>query len=56
MRDIHNSFPSDLPQKASNSVGNLFHMAGQVGRAVGSLVTVMTDDEGSGDDNPIDLK
>jgi hypothetical protein len=35
----------------TNNVGNLFHMAGQVGKAVGTLVTVMTDDEGSGDDS-----
>ena len=26
-------------------MGTLFNMAGQVGKAVGSLVTVMTDDE-----------
>lgn len=31
----------------ANNVGNLFHMAGQVGKAVGTLVTVMTDEEGS---------
>ena len=31
-------------------MGNLFHMAGQVGKAVGTLVTVMTDEEGSGSD------
>lgn len=30
----------------ANNVGNLFHMAGQVGKAVGTLVTVMTDEEG----------
>ena len=30
----------------SNNVGELFNMAGQVGKAVGSLVTVMTDDNG----------
>lgn len=35
----------------ANNVGNLFHMAGQVGKAVGTLVTVMTDDEGSGTDD-----
>lgn len=29
-----------------NNVGELFNMAGQVGKAVGSLVTVMTDDNG----------
>lgn len=29
----------------ANNVGNLFHMAGQVGKAVGSLVTVMTDED-----------
>lgn len=33
---------------ASNSVGNLFHMAGQVGKAVGTLVTVMTDEDENG--------
>lgn len=26
-------------------MGDLFHMAGHVGKAVGTLVTVMTDDE-----------
>ncbi|XP_067674722.1 dystrophin-like isoform X3 [Haliotis asinina] len=31
--------------KGANNVGNLFHMAGQVGKAVGSLVTVMTDED-----------
>ena len=31
-------------------MGNLFHSAGQIGKAVGSLVTVMTeDDETEGD-------
>ena len=35
----------------ANNVGNLFQMAGQVGKAVGTLVTVMTDDEGSGSDD-----
>lgn len=37
----------------SARVGNLLHMAGNVGKAVGTLVTVMTDDEdasGSDDD------
>lgn len=28
----------------NSSVGNLFHSAGQIGKAVGSLVTVMTED------------
>lgn len=32
-------------------VSDLFNMAGQVGKAMGTLVTVMTDDEGSGDDD-----
>ena len=30
----------------SNNVGELFNMAGQVGKAVGTLVTVMTDENG----------
>lgn len=37
----------------SARVGNLLHMAGNLGKAVGTLVTVMTDDEdvsGSDDD------
>ena len=34
----------------TNSVGNLFKMAGQVGNAMGTLVNVMTDEEGSGDE------
>ena len=36
---------------ATNNVGNLFNMAGQVGKVMGTLVNVMTDDEGSGDDD-----
>ncbi|KAL8624974.1 hypothetical protein ACOMHN_039861 [Nucella lapillus] len=39
---------ADKPRAAGN-VGELFHMAGEVGQAVGSLVTVMTDeDSGAG--------
>lgn len=34
-----------LPGVAGD-VGELFHIAGEVGQAVGSLVTVMTDDNG----------
>jgi len=49
MKEIQNSFPSEQP-RGNKNVGNLFHMAGQVGKAVGTLVTVMTDDEGSGSD------
>lgn len=30
--------------QSTNSIGSLFHMAGQVGKAVGQLVNVMTDD------------
>lgn len=30
----------------AGNVGELFHIAGEVGQAVGSLVTVMTDQEG----------
>jgi hypothetical protein len=30
-------------------------MAGQVGKAVGTLVTVMTDEEGSGSDEELQL-
>ena len=40
----------------TSNVGNLFHMAGQVGKAVGTLVTVMTDEEGSGSDDELDLR
>ncbi|XP_076466610.1 dystrophin-like isoform X3 [Babylonia areolata] len=36
---------ADKPRTAGN-VGELFHMAGEVGQAVGSLVTVMTDEDG----------
>lgn len=50
MKEIHNSFP-EPNTRSSNSVGNLFSMAGQIGRAVGTLVTVMTDEEGSGSDD-----
>ncbi|XP_052832324.1 dystrophin isoform X2 [Octopus bimaculoides] len=38
--------PPTYEARSSNSVGNLFHMAGQVGKAVGTLVTVMTDEDG----------
>ncbi|ESO83438.1 hypothetical protein LOTGIDRAFT_169302 [Lottia gigantea] len=39
--------PSNSTAAGSKNVGNLFHMAGQVGKAVGSLVTVMTDEDGN---------
>ncbi|XP_043928331.1 dystrophin isoform X3 [Protopterus annectens] len=41
MEQLNNSFPSTR----GNNVGNLFHMADDLGRAMESLVTVMTDDE-----------
>lgn len=51
MKEIQHSFPPETPPKGgANNVGNLFHMAGQVGKAVGTLVTVMTDEELSGDE------
>ncbi|KAG1690744.1 Dystrophin [Nymphon striatum] len=34
----------------ANNVGNLLHMADNLGKAVGTLVNVMTDEEGSGSD------
>jgi len=40
--------PPSYEPRSSNSVGNLFHMAGQVGKAVGTLVTVMTDEDENG--------
>lgn len=40
--------PPNYEPRSSNSVGNLFHMAGQVGKAVGTLVTVMTDEDENG--------
>jgi len=51
MREIQQSFPPE-GHKGGNNVGTLFNMAGQVGKAVGSLVTVMTDDEGDDDIPP----
>ncbi|XP_070191463.1 dystrophin-like isoform X2 [Littorina saxatilis] len=33
--------------RPAGNVGQLFHMAGEVGQAVGSLVTVMTDEDGT---------
>ncbi|KAK2162353.1 hypothetical protein LSH36_100g10023 [Paralvinella palmiformis] len=52
MKEIQDTFPPDSQaSRGSSNVGNLFHMAGQVGKAVGTLVTVMTDEEGSGDDD-----
>lgn len=39
----------------SSNVGCLFQMAGEVGRAMGTLVTFITDDEGSGFSDEDDL-
>ncbi|XP_041352153.1 dystrophin-like isoform X2 [Gigantopelta aegis] len=52
-----NSFSVDRT-KGPNNVGNLFHLAGQVGKEVGTLVTVMTNEDGvanpeDGKDKPI---
>ncbi|XP_064628408.1 dystrophin-like isoform X4 [Lineus longissimus] len=58
MKELDDSFPIDPTPKSrlgSTNVGNLFHMAGQVGKAVGTLVTVMTDEEGSGSDDDLQL-
>eukprot|EP00062_Callorhinchus_milii_P019591 gi/632974303/ref/XP_007903601.1/ PREDICTED: dystrophin-like isoform X1 [Callorhinchus milii] len=41
MEQLNNSFPSSR----SNNVGNLFHVVDDLGRAMETLVTVMTDDE-----------
>ncbi|XP_015219666.1 dystrophin isoform X7 [Lepisosteus oculatus] len=41
MEQLNNSFPTNQ----GNNVGSLFHMADDLGRAMRSLVTVMTDDE-----------
>ncbi|XP_069060860.1 dystrophin isoform X8 [Pleurodeles waltl] len=41
MEQLNNSFPSTR----GNNVGHLFHMADDLGRAMETLVTVMTDDE-----------
>nr|XP_005995015.2 PREDICTED: dystrophin isoform X4 [Latimeria chalumnae] len=41
MEQLNNSFPSTR----GNNVGSLFHMADDLGRAMETLVTVMTDDE-----------
>ncbi|KAM9319377.1 dystrophin isoform 2-T2 [Gastrophryne carolinensis] len=41
MEQLNNSFPT----ARGNHVGNLFHMADDLGRAMETLVTVMTDDE-----------
>ncbi|XP_075056397.1 dystrophin isoform X4 [Mixophyes fleayi] len=41
MEQLNNSFPT----ARGNNVGNLFHMADDLGRAMETLVTVMTDDE-----------
>ncbi|XP_052810329.1 dystrophin-like isoform X2 [Mya arenaria] len=47
-----NNLPPYNPDRArgSNNVGELFNRAGQVGKAVGSLVTVMTDDNEEDED------
>ncbi|XP_054021782.1 dystrophin isoform X4 [Dryobates pubescens] len=41
MEQLNNSFPSSR----GHDVGSLFHMAGDLGRAMETLVTVMTDDK-----------
>ncbi|XP_074761572.1 dystrophin isoform X6 [Athene noctua] len=41
MEQLNNSFPSSR----GHNVGSLFHMAGDLGRAMETLVTVMTDDK-----------
>ncbi|XP_056412124.1 dystrophin isoform X3 [Hyla sarda] len=41
MEQLNNSFPT----VRGNNVGNLFHMADDLGRAMETLVTVMTEDE-----------
>ncbi|XP_025099293.1 dystrophin-like isoform X3 [Pomacea canaliculata] len=41
-----NTASSITTDKSKGNVGELFHIAGEVGQAVGSLVTVMTDQEG----------
>ncbi|XP_078330229.1 dystrophin-like isoform X4 [Crassostrea virginica] len=47
---VPNASASFSEDRGNSSVGNLFHSAGQIGKAVGSLVTVMTeDDETEGD-------
>ncbi|XP_055463892.1 dystrophin isoform X2 [Psammomys obesus] len=43
MEQLNNSFPSSR----RHNVGSLFHMADDLGRAMESLVTVMTDEEGA---------
>ncbi|XP_077976931.1 dystrophin-like isoform X2 [Glandiceps talaboti] len=47
MKEINDSFPSDKNTSGNNSVDNLFHMADNLGKAVGHLVNVMTDEERS---------
>ncbi|XP_061169275.1 dystrophin-like isoform X1 [Saccostrea echinata] len=41
---VPNTSTSYSEDKGNSSVGNLFHSAGQIGKAVGSLVTVMTEE------------
>uniref|UniRef100_A0A8W8JFQ6 Dystrophin n=1 Tax=Magallana gigas TaxID=29159 RepID=A0A8W8JFQ6_MAGGI len=41
---VPNTSTSFSEEKGNSSVGNLFHSAGQIGKAVGSLVEVMTED------------
>uniref|UniRef100_A0A8C4MW12 ZZ-type domain-containing protein n=1 Tax=Equus asinus TaxID=9793 RepID=A0A8C4MW12_EQUAS len=43
MEQLNNSFPSSR----GHNVGSLFHMADDLGRAMESLVSVMTDEEGA---------
>uniref|UniRef100_A0A673V1K0 ZZ-type domain-containing protein n=1 Tax=Suricata suricatta TaxID=37032 RepID=A0A673V1K0_SURSU len=43
MEQLNNSFPSSR----GHNVGSLFHLADDVGRAMESLVSVMTDEEGA---------
>lgn len=43
LSDTNSSMTEDKV-RGPNNVGNLFHMAGEVGKEVGRLVTVMTDE------------
>lgn len=43
MEQLNNSFPSSR----GHNVGSLFHLADDLGRAMESLVSVMTDEEGA---------
>ncbi|KAF4520364.1 hypothetical protein B566_EDAN009887 [Ephemera danica] len=47
--------PPSMPGSGAQAVGNLLHMAGDLGKAVGELVTVMTDEDSQSELEEVNL-